>query len=128
MKELILKDIQPLNTQILTTAERYTEDGLAQNGLILDVKKTAGSYKLYQTVLSVGPMVRQLKPGDVIAINPIQYIKPEHPEDEDSVRGVVKVRNTYTKIELPILMVDGEERMLLQERDADFIIKSYVEK
>lgn len=128
MTELILKDIQPLNTQILTTAERYTENGLARNGLIIDVKKTVGSYKLYQKVLAVGPMVRQLKPGDVIDINPLQYIKPEHPEDEDSVRGVVKVRNTYTKIELPILVVDGDERMLLQERDANFIIKSYEEK
>lgn len=129
MSELILKDIQPLNNQILTTANRYPdEDKLEKKGLLLDLKKMAGNYKLYQTVLAVGPTVRYLKPGDVIQINPANYFKLEHPEDKNSLRETVRIRNTYTKIELPILEVNGEERCLLYESDAAYIIKAYEEQ
>lgn len=128
MKELILKEIQPLNSQILTTANKYeNENKLEQKGQILKLKEMPGEYKHFQTILAVGPQVRQVKPGDVIEIDPSAYIVYEHPEDEKSIRGVVKVRNVG-HVELPIIEIDGEERCLLLERDAKYIIKSYIEK
>ena len=128
MKELILKEIQPLNSQILTTANKYeNENKLEQKGQILKLKEMPGEYKHFQTILAVGPQVRQVKPGDVIEIDPSAYIVYEHPEDEKSIRGIVKVRNVG-HVELPIIEIDGEERCLLQERDARYIIKSYIEK
>lgn len=128
MKELILKDIQPLNSQILTTANKYeAETKMEMQGRILKPKEMPGEYKHFQTILAVGPQVRQVKPGDVIEIDPTAYIVYEHPEDEKSIRGIVKVRNVG-HVELPIIEIDGEERCLLQERDARYIIKSYIEK
>lgn len=128
MKELILKDIQPLNSQILTTANKYeAETKMEMQGRILKPKEMPGEYKHFQTILAVGPQVRQVKPGDVIEIDPTAYIVYEHPEDEKSIRGIVKVRNVG-HVELPIIKIDGEERCLLQERDARYIIKSYIEK
>lgn len=128
MKKLILKDIQPLNSQILTTANKYeAETKMEMQGRILKPKEMPGEYKHFQTILAVGPQVRQVKPGDVIEIDPTAYIVYEHPEDENSIRGIVKVRNVG-HVELPIIEIDGEERCLLQERDARYIIKSYIEK
>lgn len=128
MKELILKDIQLLNSQILTTANKYeAETKMELQGRILKPKEMPGEYKHFQTILAVGPQVRQVKPGDVIEIDPTAYIVYEHPEDEKSIRGIVKVRNVG-HVELPIIEIDGEERCLLQERDAKYIIKSYIEK
>lgn len=128
MRELILKEIQPLNSQILTTANKYEkETKLELKGRILKPKELPGEYKHFQTVLAVGPQVRQVKPGDVIEIDPTAYIVYEHPEDRDSVRELVKVRNVG-HVELPIIEIDGEERCLLLERDARYIIKSYIEK
>lgn len=128
MKELVIKEIQPLNSQILTTANKYEkETKLELEGRILKPKELPGEYKHFQTVLAVGPLVRYLQVGDVIEIDPSAYIVYEHPEDKDSVRELVKVRNVG-HVELPIIEIDGEERCLLQERDAKFIIKSYVEK
>lgn len=128
MKELILKEIQPLNSQILTTANKYeAETKMELQGRILKPKELPGQYKHYQTVLAVGPQVRQVVPGDVIEIDPTAYIVYEHPEDKNSVREMVKVRNVG-HVELPIIEIDGEERCLLYERDAKYIIKSYIEK
>jgi co-chaperonin GroES (HSP10) len=121
-----LKKIKPMFNQVLTTAWKYQDtEELKQSGLILDLKKTSGSYKLYQKVLAVGPTVRDVKVGDVVQINVIKFIVPEFKEDTNSLRESVRVRNTYTKVELPILNVNGEETMLLHESDVEYIIEDY---
>jgi co-chaperonin GroES (HSP10) len=121
-----LKKIKPMFNQVLTTAWKYQDtEELKQSGLILDLKKTSGSYKLYQKVLAVGPTVRDVKVGDVVQIDVIKFIVPEFKEDTNSLRESVRVRNTYTKVELPILNVNGEETMLLHESDVEYIIEDY---
>lgn len=128
MKILKLKKIKPLNTQILLSNEKYDEDGGALgNGLILDSRKVKGMAKLYQKVIDVGPLVRYVKPGDYVQINPTRYIKVEHPEDEDSIRGIVKVRNDYSKFYLPTITINGEDLILIYEQDIDFIIEDFEE-
>lgn len=123
-----IKKITPLNTQILTTAEKYKgTEKLKQDGLILDIQKLAGTIKLHQKVIAVGPMVRNIKPGQTVQINPSNYMVLEHPEDVDSVREVVKVRNTRTRFRLPTLNLADGEVLILQERDIDFIIDEYEE-
>lgn len=103
------------------------EEKLEKQGVLLDIKTMGGSIKLHQKVLAVGPMVRQIKEGDVVQINPMNYVVLEHPEDVDSVREVVKVRNTYTKFSLPVLQVNNDEVLMLQERDIAYIIDDYEE-
>lgn len=127
MSKLKLKEIKPLNNQILTTADTYKEAELSEAGIYVDIRKVEHAYKFHQKVLAVGPAVRQLKVGDIIMINPTRYIVPEHPEDEDSLRGIVHVRNTHTKIAFPILEIDNTERMLLNDNDAEFVIVDYEE-
>ena len=128
MEELKLKEIQPLTNQILTTANKYDEAVKSKGGIIL-VDKLEKATKLYQTVLAVGPLVRNIKVGDVIMINPIRYYNPKtvqkQEQDEQSLRSIVRVGKEYMDVVFPVIEIDGEERLLLYENDADFIIKSY---
>jgi malate:quinone-oxidoreductase len=125
--KFLKKRFDVLSGNPLFAGMEYTEDTeeLKQSGLILDLKKTSGSYKLYQKVLAVGPTVRDVKVGDVVQIDVIKFIVPEFKEDTNSLRESVRVRNTYTKVELPILNVNGEETMLLHESDVEYIIEDY---
>ena len=75
---LKIKKIKPLFNKILTTMELYdnmiTEDG------IIDGSKEDGGIREYQTVLAVGPMVKCVKPGDLVVINPPRYQVMKHKE------------------------------------------------
>ena len=123
-----LKEIQPLANQLLTTANKY-EDAVKTKGGIYLVDKLEKATKLYQTVLAVGPLVRNIKVGDVIMINPIRYYNPKttqkQEQDEQSLRSIIRVGKEYVDVVFPVIEIDGEERLLIYENDADFIIKSY---
>lgn len=128
MNDLKLKKIKPINSQILTTADKYEEDGhMELKGAIIHQAKMKGTVKLYQKVLAAGSLCRYVKEGDVIQINPIRYVHIDHPEDEDSIRGVVTVRNDYSKYSLPTIKIDGETRLLINEQDVEYIIEDYEE-
>ena len=60
---LHIKSIRPRYTTVITTADRYTEDAVT-NGIITDSNATKGRIKWNQTVVAVGPMVRDLQPGN----------------------------------------------------------------
>ena len=77
---LHIKEIKPLFTNILTTGNKYEEDE-KQNGLIIAKK---GDLKLYQTVMAVGSMVRDVKVGDQVMINPKNYAVKKY--DPNSVK------------------------------------------
>ena len=129
MSDLVIKEVELMNTQILTKADKYESDGhMKLDGILIHQAKLKGECKLWQKVVAVGPMVRQVKVGDTVVINPLRYIKVEHPEDENSLRGIVTVRNDYSKYALPSLTVNGEEHILIYEQDVDYKLKDYEEK
>lgn len=66
---LHIKKIKPLFTSIVTTGDRYTED-CKEGGIVVSNK---GDLKLYQKVLAVGPLVRDIKVGDTVMINAANY-------------------------------------------------------
>ena len=70
---LNIKDIKPVYTRLLTTAERYQED--QTNGVLLDANKLEGRYKEYQKVVRVGSSVREVSVGDTVLIDPSRYMK-----------------------------------------------------
>ena len=53
---LKIKSIKPLFDSLVTTMNKYEDDGF-KNGVIV---KQAGSLKEYQTVIAVGPAVRNI--------------------------------------------------------------------
>jgi hypothetical protein len=70
MKDIKITKIKPPFTTVITTLNVYEED------LIIDgvVRVPKGSLKLYQTVVAVGPNVRDVKEGDFVLLNLQNYI------------------------------------------------------
>ena len=111
------------------TADKYEEGGhLNGSTTILDQSKLRGTCKLWQKVIATGPLCRYVKEGDWVMIDPIRYIKVEHPEDIDSVRSIVTVRNDYSKYSLPAIKIDGTQYILINEQDIAFVINEFEEK
>lgn len=120
---LKIKKIKPLFNKILTTMDLYdnpvTEDG------IIDGSKEDGGIREYQTVIAVGPMVKCVKPGDLVVINPTRYQVVKH--KEGSLKDGVITDNPVIGYNFPILVVDDRPCLYLYDSDVDFVIKEWEE-
>ena len=76
---LKVKKIRPMFNALITTMDKYEEDGRTAGGII-DTAKQQGALKEYQRVISVGDSVRNIKEGDLVCINPIRYAIKKHQE------------------------------------------------
>ena len=119
---LNVKDIKPVYTRIITTADRYEETQM--NGNIIDVNKLEGRYKEYQKVVRVGSSVREVKEGDLILIDPSRYMKRKFPEG--SLREDF-VENPITEISVPTVTMNGEDYFMIEERDIAYVITDWEE-
>lgn len=123
---LKIKELTPVFTSILVTCNKYTEPEKVGETGIIDPAKAKIMVKEYQEVLAVGNQVRLVKPGDKIAINPMKYAKFKHVHQNNSLRGdVEQFKKEIVGFDFPTLEVNGEERMLLDERDILYIINDY---
>ena len=115
---LKVKSIKPLFTGVLTTANKY-ETTSTKNGIIVSAKQTEGHIKEYQTVVKVGSSVREIKPGDIVLINPSRYLRKKF--DENSIRDDFD-KNPTIEINIPIVVINDKEYFLIEDRDVAYII------
>ena len=115
---LKVKSIKPLFTGILTTANKY-ETTSTKNGIIIIAKQTEGHIKEYQTVVKVGSSVREIKPGDIVLINPSRYLRKKF--DENSIRDDFD-KNPTIEINIPTVVINDKEYFLIEDRDVAYII------
>lgn len=115
---LKVKSIKPLFTGILTTANKY-ETTSTKNGIIVSAKQTEGHIKEYQTVVKVGSSVREIKPGDIVLINPSRYLRKKF--DENSIRDDFD-KNPTIEINIPTVVINDKEYFLIEDRDVAYII------
>lgn len=120
---LKIKRIKPMFTALVTSMNKYDHD-IITNGVI-DVSKQRGNIKEYQTVLAVGTSVRDIKVGDVVCINPTRFAVKKH--NTGSLKDGVITDNPVIKYNFDVIEMDGENCLLLQDRDIDFIIEEYEE-
>jgi hypothetical protein len=118
---LHIKKLKPLSTYLLTTGDRYEED-MKENGLII---ASQGDLKLYQTVLEVGPMVRDIKVGDKVMIDPKNYMVMKY--DPNSIKNDMDM-NKVVRWNFPFVSIDDEngkpkECLLLTDRDIKFVFE-----
>ena len=111
---LKIKKIKPLNNSIVTTGEKYKEDMYDDHGLI-ECKK--GDLKTYQKVVAVGPIVRDIKVGDTVMINVLNYAVKRY--DPNSVKEDMNM-NSIIGYKFNWVNVDGEDCLLLNDRDVLF--------
>ena len=119
---LNIKDIRPVYTRLLTTAERYQED--QTNGVLLDANKLEGRYKEYQKVVRVGSSVREVSIGDTVLIDPSRYMKRKF--SDNSLREDF-VDNPIVEINIPTVTMDGVDYFMIEERDIAYVIQDYEE-
>ena len=119
-----VKKITPMFNRIVTTANRVEMDQKV-NGIIIP-EKLKGGYDEYQTVIAVGSMVHNLKPGDLVCIDASAYGRPVHKEHIDSVKGLSDdtVQMAYY---VPTIEVDGKDCMFIADRDIAYKVDDYEE-
>ena len=144
MEELNIKKIQVRNNAVITTADRiFTEEEMKEldNRIKLSHDKSTGIlfkstaeaknlHNLIQKVVNVGPMVRDIKEGDVVYINPLMYLDRKLVEQRNSLTQDVadvtgtSVREEYNELDynFPTIHLDGKEYLLLFDRDIEYII------
>lgn len=117
-----IKKVRPLFTGVVTTAQKYQGEITTDAGLIL-ANKREGQLNIYQSVVAVGKMVTDLKPGDVVCVNYKRYFKPKH------VPGVIEDNiqsdNIVATYEIPSIEMDGQKFLFLQNNDIEFVVEEY---
>lgn len=111
-----------MTNKVLTTCELYEEvriDG------IIDSSKEEGAIREYQTVIACGPMVRDVKVGDLVVINPTRYQVMKH--KEGSLKDGVITDNPVIGYNFPILEIDDKPRLYIYDSDIDFVITDFEE-
>ena len=121
---LKIKKIKPMFTSLITTMDKYEED-IKTSGGLLDVTKQQGGLKEYQTVLAIGSSVKDIKVGDLVCINPSRFAIKKH--KEGSLKDGVITDNPVITYNFDVVEMDGQQCLLLQDRDIDFIIEEYEE-
>ena len=116
---LKIKEIKPLFTNILVTGNKYEQDE-KENGLIIAKK---GDLKLYQTVLAVGSMIRDIKVGDQVMINPKDYARTQY--DPNSIKEDMGMNKVIGYV-MPWVTIDNAEGspqkcLLLKDRDIEYV-------
>ena len=109
---------------VILTANRYEESDF-NDSLIDDEQKLVGNIKEYQTVVSVGPYVKDLKAGDFVVVNPKAYAKPIHKTKDTSVRGLLGDDEVEMRVEFPIIEINGIPHLFLYDRDIDMVITKH---
>lgn len=120
---LNIKKIRPMANYLVTTKNEYTDDDVREGGLIAKIK---GSLKEYQTVVAIGPMVKNIKVGDVVCINPKRYAKYKH--QPGSLKDGVITDNPVIAYNFNVIELDHAPHLLLTDQDIDFVIEESEEE
>ena len=121
---LKIKKIRPMFTSLITTMDKYEQDKLTDGGLI-DTSKQQGTLKEYQIVLAVGDSVRGIKVGDLVCVNPARFAVRKH--DKGSMRDGVITDNPVVTYNFDVVEMGGNQCLLLQDRDIEYVIEDYEE-
>lgn len=121
---LKIKKLKPMFNHLITSMDKYEEDVTTASGLI-DINKKRGSVKEYQKVIAIGPLVRDIKVGDIVIINPKNYRVLKH--EKGSLKDGVITDNPIVGYNIPTVEIDGKPFMYLNDNDIEYIIEEYEE-
>lgn len=118
-----IKKIRPMYTSIVTTMHKYEKDELDSAGLV-NVDKMAGTLKEYQTVVAVGSMVKDIKVGDLVCIDPSHYAVKKF--QENSIKNDL-MENQKVGYKFNIVDIEFEPHLFLNTQDILYVIEEYEE-
>ena len=117
-----IKKIKLMYTRILTTMDTYVESDVTSASGIIDASKLKKGVKEYQKVLAVGTDVRNIHVGDMVCINPDRYAVRKF--SKNSVKNDI-MENYITGYNFNVMNYDGQDCLMLDEQDVEFIIEDY---
>lgn len=94
--------IKPLFDHLLITADKFEKD-MIHNGVIIAGK---GDLKLWQTVVAIGSVVRDIKVGDKVMINPNDFAVKKY--NKNSVQNDLD-NNPVLTYNFPFETIDDEK-------------------
>ena len=120
---LKIKSIRPLFTSVITTGDKFESD--VRVGGIIQQDQKKGDLKLYQRVIAVGSSVRDINIGDMVMINPINYVHKKY--SKNSIQNDMD-NNPILSINIPTVPLTDEdgntkECLLLNDRDIQFVFE-----
>jgi hypothetical protein len=123
MKILSLKKVTPMFTGVIVTCDRYTVEDTTTDG-IEDVSMT-GRIKEVQTVVSPSEQCvnRGIKEGDLVALTYEKYKKVKN--ERKANFGIDEEFNKQVYYEMPVMLLDGREHMLIDISDIELKIDEY---
>ena len=118
---LHIKKVKPLFNSLITTGDKFEKDQ-RENGLITAKK---GDLKLWQKVVAVGSVVRDIEVGDMVMINPYNYAVKKY--DENSLQNDMD-NNPIIKYQFNWVVMNDEDGhpkdyLLLSDRDIQYVIE-----
>ena len=119
MKINKLKSVRPLFTGVITTAD---QEEVTKSGILM-VNRNKSCTSDWQKVIAIGDMVKTIKVGDVVHINPIRYGKSKY--KEGSLKDGVISENFQVEFDIPTIELNGKKCLYLQDRDIDMIADDY---
>lgn len=120
---IVVKEIKPMFTNIVTTMNRYIETQYIPGTSIIDTSSVKGGIKEYQKVVAVGSSVRDIKVGDIVLIDPTRYGVRKH--QEGTLKDGVITDNPITTFNFNVVEMNGSQYLLLQDRDIQYVIADY---
>jgi hypothetical protein len=121
MKDIKIKKIIPPFTTVITTLNTY-EDDLIVDGV---VRVPKGSLKRYQTVIAIGPNVRDIKEGDLVLLNVQNYAIKKY--RNNSIKEDISEMEEELVYDIPKIFIGDTLYGKFQERDMDGVIEEYEE-
>lgn len=118
---LKIKKLRPMFNHIITTMCTYEDDVIVKG--VIDTNRQKGSVKEYQKVVAVGSMVKDIKVGDMVLINPKNYRILKH--KEGSMKDGVITDNPTVGYNIPTVEINGEQFMYLSDNDIEYIVEDY---
>lgn len=113
-----IKKIKPMFNGIVVTCNKYPKDKKVEGTNLLDASR-ADTIKEYQTVVSVGPMVRGIEVGDTVFINPKRYAVKKH--KEGSLKDGVITDNPIIGYNFTIININDIPHLYIQDCDVDYV-------
>lgn len=123
MKDIKVLKATPMFNGVITTCHQWEFDG-ESDGLI-DTSKSQGIVKPHQTVVAVGSAARSVKVGDLVIIDPTRFAIKRY--NDGSLKDNVVKQQEIVGFDFPLIELNGEPHMLLNENDIVYIVNEYEE-
>lgn len=107
--------------KLVTTANRVKQN---TNEIIIDITKINQVIDDFQTVVSIGSSVRDIKVGDLVCINPDRYAVKKYQQKSASAE-VEGYENTIIGYDIPRITLDDVEHLMITDSDVIYIVDEY---